>query len=364
MPPVQPLTFFLNQDCVVHLTELECLTVARSYNTPMFTLGNPDSYNLTDKPVGCSSLQFLGAPRTAFFYNADLSGTPSTTCSNDSNHICFCGQLDSPPSLPPPPASPPPLPPPIQPLLVQSTGFCALGSVTEDECRVIADNEGVVMQSGSSSTIPSGCTRVLNTDGTFSSIAYNLNMASTVPCEGTFLDRANCICRSTELHALVDLVWKTTLTIPQQRITRLYHKKLSAGGLVDTGDEIRYVPTSTFTTGSTACPGWDAASGQNPLQAGGGQGAILFPMVTSSSNPASADDLFLDVNLNDLNSNDVDVEYEYCYLRNSGSSGRRLSESNQPLRGGGLLIVQLANTPSPPPCVLFATQIQQHFLPL
>lgn len=93
-PPVQPLQEGVI-DCDVHLTELECKTIAEN-NGRAFTASG-----ISNMPPGCSYVPDSGG---ATFYNTDFSITVTCATSNSQySTLCLCGTH----SPPPPPPSPP-----------------------------------------------------------------------------------------------------------------------------------------------------------------------------------------------------------------------------------------------------------------
>jgi len=97
------------------------------------------------------------------------------------------------------------------------TAVCPLGSVTETECATLANNAGINMQTVNiPADVPSGCSQSTNNPGFW---VFN-TAASTTECQmnGGF----SCFCESTDVHALSDLDWKTTLYVAQRTTTRLF----------------------------------------------------------------------------------------------------------------------------------------------
>jgi hypothetical protein len=239
----------------------------------------------------------------------------------------LCAYARSPPPTPPPPS-------PIQPLQLQASEFCARGTITEVECKTRARNQPY--SPGFYSSRPTGCYYTVSNLGQ-SSFFYNYNTAADT-CSSTYV----CICKTTDLHALGDFHYQTTLTIPGEQKTRIYHLHKEDGGILVAGDLVRYVPRSTLTDGSNACPQWFSYGASDPDTPGQSFGGVL--QAGSGSNDH---ELWVDVNLQDLKSVDLAAEYEFCYIKNSRR--RKLQVMGDPiLRGGGLLIVS-APSPSPPP---------------
>ena len=110
-------------------------------------------------------------------------------------------------------------------------------------------------------------------------------------------------------------------------------------GNLNAGDSVRYVPVSSLQAGSTACPDW----GSQPVDAttaGQGHGGVLIA--------DEFGEIFVEVNLEDLNTDDSVAEYEFCYV--DMSFRRRLQVvGNLPTRGGGLILVTRPGPPQPPP---------------
>jgi hypothetical protein len=144
-----------------------------------------------------------------------------------------------------------------------------------------------------------------------------------------------CICAATDLHALADLSFQTTLTIAANTRTRIYHKQLSDGGLLEAGDTVRYVPTTSFADGSTSCPQWSAYAFDDPNVNGQG-----FAGVLSGDNG-----IYLDVNFPDLDGLDTDAEFEFCYQKSSRRRKLQVFGSPPAERGGGLIVVTLKAPP-------------------
>ena len=261
---------------------------------------------------------------------------PYNCASNPSAYkrICFCELHSPPPSLPPrSPPSPPPAP--IQPLQLQTEDYCARGTIAADECQLRAG--GALLNSGSFSNRPKGCHSSVSALGIVE-YYYNYHTTTTVACSTTH----NCFCLSTDLHALNDFHYQTAMTIPAEQKTRIYHLHEKDGGILVAGDIVRYVPRSTLTDGSTDCPQWfsyGASDPDTPRQSFGG--------VLQDGSGSNGHELWVDVNLQDLDGVDSAAEYEFCYFKNSRR--RKLQViGNAILRGGGLLIVS-APSPSPPP---------------
>jgi hypothetical protein len=225
-----------------------------------------------------------------------------------------------------PPPSPPP-PSPVQPLQLQAAAFCARGTVTAAECQTRARSNP--FNQGTFNTRPGGCHYGVSNIGTRT---YYYNYLSTaVPCSSSNV----CICAATDLHALADLSFQTTLTIAANTRTRIYHKQLSEGGLLEAGDTVRYVPTTSFADGSTSCPQWSAYAFDDPNVNGQG-----FAGVLSGDNG-----IYLDVNFPDLDGLDTDAEFEFCYQKSSRRRKLQVFGSPPAERGGGLIVVTLKAPP-------------------
>ena len=146
------------------------------------------------------------------------------------------------------------------------------------------------------------------------------------------------MCAATDLHALADLSFQTTLTISANTRTRIYHKQLSDGGFLEAGDTVRYVPATSLADGSTSCPQWSSYAFNDPDTAGQAFGGTL----------RGDNGIYLDVNLADTDGSDTAVDYEFCFMKTSRR--RKLQViGNSIQRGGGLLIVTLKAPPAPPP---------------
>jgi hypothetical protein len=166
--------------------------------------------------------------------------------------------------------------------------------------------------------------------------AYYYNyLATTIECSATNI----CLCRSTELHALNDLVFQTTLTLPFNTRTRIYHKHTQNGGFLAAGDEVRYVPVTTLMDASGDCPQWDSFSASSPDTAGQSFGGIL---------QGTGDNIYVDVNLPDIDASNTEQEREFCFFKNSRR--RKLQVIGDPqvgivARGGGRLVVTAFSPP-------------------
>jgi hypothetical protein len=251
-------------------------------------------------------------------YGASEGDAACTGCPQDTN-IC------SPSPSPPPPA-------PIQPLEIYPTGifgggYCARGSITVAECRTRAGANP--FSSGTFSSRPGGCYRYTSFVGT-AQYYYNYNPTPSA-CSPSY----RCLCKATDLHALADLSFQTTLTVAANTRTRIYHKHLNDGGILEAGDLVRYVPANLLTDGSTACSVWSGYAFDDPDTAGMAFGGAL----------QGDNGIYVDVNLADTDGSNTEIDYEFCYVKTY--SRRKLQIIGNPeLRGGGLLIVQ---APSPPP---------------
>lgn len=149
----------------------------------------------------------------------------------------------------------------------------------------------------------------------------------------------HCLCKATDLHTLSDFVYQTTLTVPANTRTRIYHKHLRDGGVLEAGDTVRYVPVDTLVDGSTACPQWSSYASTDYNSAGQGFGGVL---------QGPNNEIYVDVNFPDLDGSDTLAEREFCYLKTVRR--RKLQVvANPVLRGGGLVIVTVRGPPSPPP---------------
>jgi hypothetical protein len=251
-------------------------------------------------------------------YHSWTSSEGGAACIGCSATLNWC----SPPPTPPPPS-------PVQPLQLQADEFCARGTVTDTECQTRARSNP--FNPGTYATRPGGCHYGVSNLGTRT---YYYNYLSTaVPCSFSNV----CICKATDLHALADLSFQTTLTIPANTRTRIYHKHLNDGGLLEAGDTVRYVPTTSLADGSTACPQWSAYAFDDPNVNGQG-----FAGVLSGDNG-----IYLDVNLPDLDGLDTEAEMEFCYQKSSRRRKLQVFGSPPAERGGGLLVVTLK---APPVC--------------
>jgi hypothetical protein len=199
--------------------------------------------------------------------------------------------------------------------------------VTAAECQTRAQSNP--FNPGAYATRPGGCHYGVSNIGTRT---YYYNYLSTaVPCSSSNV----CICAANDLHALADLSFQTTLTIAANTRTRIYHKQLSKGGILEAGDAVRYVPVTSLADGSTACPQWSAYAFDDPDANGQGFGGVL----------SGDNGIYLDVNLPDIDGLDTEAEMEFCFVKSSRR--RKLQSIGSPPaeRGGGLLIVTLKAPP-------------------
>jgi hypothetical protein len=135
------------------------------------------------------------------------------------------------------------------------------------------------------------------------------------------------------------LVFQTTLTLPFNTRTRIYHKHTQNGGFLAAGDEVRYVPITTLTDASGDCPQWDSFSASSPDTAGQSFGGIL---------QGTGDNIYVDVNLPDIDASNTEQEREFCFFKDSRR--RKLQVIGDPqvgivARGGGRLVVTAFSPP-------------------
>ena len=292
--------------------------------------------NRNSGDASCHTITFIGDPaRTNIWFRLHASDTTSPKSANGHPRTAYVVTCSPPPSLPPPPSQPPPLPPPslppVQPLQIQTEYFCSRGTITAAECKL---RSGVATYSVDEFPArPAGCYIFVNA---FGQQAYYYNhLNTTVPCSGT----NQCLCRSTELHALSDLAFQTTLTLPFNTRTRIYHKHTDDGGFLVAGDEVRYVPLTTLVDASGACPQWSSYSASSPDTAGQAFGGIL---------QGTGNNIYVDVNLPDIDGSNTAEEREFCFLKNSRR--RKLQVIGGPqvgsvARGGGVLVVTAFSPP-------------------
>ena len=277
------------------------------------TAGTDDNRGIYWMGSGNVDPQCGGSPG----YHSWTSSAGGAACVGCAAELAIC----SPPPSPPPPS-------PIQPLLLTADAFCARGTVTATECQTRARANPINL--GTFSTRPSGCHYGVSNLGTRT---YYYNYLSTsVPCSFSNV----CVCKATDLHALWDLAFQTTLTVAANTRTRIYHKHLNDGGVLTAGDVVRYVPITGLTDGSESCNAlWTSYAASNPDAAGQGFGGTL---------QGDHNDIYLDVNLPDLDGLDSSAEFEFCYM--DMARRRKLQVlGSQALRGGGLLVVTLKAPP-------------------
>ena len=276
------------------------------------TAGTDDNRGIYWMGSGNVDPQCGGSPG----YHSWTSSAGGAACVGCPAELAIC----SPPPSPPPPS-------PIQPLQLQAAEFCARGTVTAAECQARARSNP--FNQGAFATRPSGCHYGVSNLGT--RIYYYNYLSTAVACSFSNV----CICAATDLHALADLSFQTTLTVAANTRTRIYHRQLSDGGLLEAGDTVRYVPTTSLADGSTSCPQWSAYALDDPNVNGQGFAGVL----------QGDNGIYLDVNLPDLDGSDTEAEMEFCYMKTSRRRKLQAFGSPPAARGGGLLVVTLKAPP-------------------